>query len=127
MSKYVRFGIDELRPKPDGSNRFILNLSELNPFMESPHFKVKGEPMTIKLLTPGSFMATIDIKDAYLMVPISKERRVLRFEFEGNLYEFLTLPFGLCRAPYIFTKLMEPIIASLRANGFKSSLYLVDW
>ena len=117
-----------LRPKNDGSNRFILNLTELNFFMESPHFKMEDLRTAIKLLAPGSFMATIDIKDAYLMVPISKKsRRFLRFEFEGDLYEFLTLPFGLCIAPYIFTKLMKPIIAFLRARGFKSSVYLDDW
>ena len=38
----------------------------------------------LKLVTPGCFMASIDLKDAYYTVPVEKEhRKFLRFEWEG--------------------------------------------
>jgi hypothetical protein len=71
-------------------------------------------------------MATIDLKDAYFLVPVhTSHRKYLRFRFD-NLYEFTCLPFGLCSAPYIFTKLLKPILTHLRGKGYKLVAYLDD-
>lgn len=72
-------------------------------------------------------MASIDLKDAYLLVPVHKNfQKYLRFSFDGKLYEFLCLPFGLCTASFLFTKLTKPIIHQLRSRGFLSVIYLDD-
>lgn len=72
-------------------------------------------------------MVTIDLKDAYYVIPIKKShRKFLRFSFRGKLWEFCCLPFGLNIAPYIFTKIMRSVIALLRASGFISVVYLDD-
>ncbi|CAH2098732.1 unnamed protein product [Euphydryas editha] len=77
-------------------------------------------------------MATIDLKEAYLLVPIKPEfRKFLRFHFKNNkgnnvTYEFKAMPYGLSIAPRVFTKLMKEVIASLRRRGFKSVIYLDD-
>lgn len=66
------------------------------------------------LLSPGCFMATVDLKDAYLLVSIYKgHRNFLRFSFKGIIYKFTARPFGLASAPYAFTKLMKPVVSTL--------------
>lgn len=72
-------------------------------------------------------MATIDIKDAYFFIRIHPDsKKYLRFLWDGNLYQFNVLPFGLCTAPYVFTKIMKPVVKLLRAGGFMSTIYLDD-
>lgn len=72
-------------------------------------------------------MCTIDLKDAYFLLSIHKEhRKFLRFEFDGNIYEYNCMPFGLNIAPFVFTKLMKPVISCLRERGFLSVIYLDD-
>ena len=73
-------------------------------------------------------MATLDLKEAYFMIPIAYEhRKYLRFYFETNLWEFNCMPFGLSVAPWVFTKLLKPILAHLRSEGFLSVNYLDDF
>lgn len=77
---------------------------------------------------PGYFMATLDLKDAYFLVPVDpRDRKFLRFSFKGRLYQFTCLPFGLCICPYIFTKIMKPVVRRLRSRGLASTLYIDDW
>ncbi|CAD6227319.1 GSCOCG00011975001-RA-CDS, partial [Cotesia congregata] len=73
------------------------------------------------------FMGSVDIKDAYFAIPIHKSnRKYLRFRFQAQLYEFTCLPFGFCESPYVFTKLMKPVMTYLRSMGFLSVIYLDD-
>ena len=60
-------------------------------------------------------MITMDLKDAYLSVPIHADHsKYLRFEWESELWEFTCLPFGLSSAPRVFTKVMKPVIGKVR-------------
>ncbi|XP_068990421.1 uncharacterized protein [Neodiprion pinetum] len=116
-----------LREKPDGSKRFILNLQELNLFINTEHFKLEDLRSACRLLDRYMYMGSVDIKDAYFAIPIHKSRRkYLRFKFQGQVYEFTCLPFGLCESPYVFTKLMKPVMSYLRQKGFLSVIYLDD-
>lgn len=80
--------------------RFILNLRELNTYIKSPHFKLKDWRTVIRLMLPGSYMATF--KDAYLLPIDEHHRKYLRFQWRGMTYEFTALSFGLSTAPFIF-------------------------
>ena len=72
-------------------------------------------------------MAVIDLRDAYYSVPIcTKDRRYLRFQHNGALYEFVCLPNGLSSAPRIFTKLLKPVFSKLRSEGVLLIGYIDD-
>lgn len=117
-----------LVPKPDGSYRFILNLKKLNDFIETEHFLMEDIRTAMKLISRCNYMATLDLEDAYLMVPIHESSTIyLRFIFRGVIYEFVALPFGLNVSPYIFTKIMKPITKLLRLKGLLFVVYLDDW
>ncbi|KAI4491587.1 hypothetical protein M0804_002979 [Polistes exclamans] len=71
--------------------------------------------------------ATLDLKDAYYLVSIDIQyRKYLRFRFNGELYDFTCLPFGLSTALYVFAKILKPLFAILRSQGYISVRYLDD-
>lgn len=116
-----------LIPKSDGSMRFILNLKKLNKFIFTEHFKMEDIRTATKLLSKNNFMINIDLKEAYFLIPIhNTHTQYLRFYFNDVLYEFVALPFGLCSAPYIFTKILQPVMSYLRSKGLLSVRYLDD-
>ena len=116
-----------LVPKTDGTSRFILNLKTLNEFIDPVHFKLEDGRTVCRLLFQNCLMATLDLKDAYYSIPIlEKHRKYLRFYFNGQLYEFKCLPFGLCKAPYVFTKTMKHVVSFLRNKDITMVIYIDD-
>ena len=72
-------------------------------------------------------MVKLDLKDAYLSVPIHpSSQKYLQFSWEGQSWQFRALPFGLSSAPYVFTKLLKPVVSTLRKLGIRIILYLDD-
>lgn len=116
-----------LVPKANGENRFILNLKKLNKFINPPHFKMEDLRTAVKLVSLNSYLASVDLKDAYFLVPIHPHyKKYLRFLFLDVCYEFNCLPFGLNTAPLVFTKIMKPVVEHLRLHGWLSTIYLDD-
>lgn len=116
-----------LRDKSDGSKRFIHNLKNFNKFIKNTHFKMEDKKTVRFLLEENDFSATIDLKDAFFLVPVHKKsRKYLRFSFEGILYEFHCLPFGYKLSPYIFTKILKPVSEFLRSKGIRCVFYIDD-
>ena len=116
-----------LRPKDDGSYRLILNLKKLNEATEYIHFKMDTLSSILCLITPGAYMAKIDIKDAYYSVPIREEdQKKLKFQLDDKLYQFVALPNGYSPGPRKFTKLLKPPLATLRLDGVTLAAYLDD-
>jgi hypothetical protein len=114
-------------PKKDGGNRPVINLKQLNQFLVYEHFKMEGIHMLRDILKPDDYLVKIDLKDAYLTVPIWKHhQKYLRFLWKGTQHEFACLPFGLATAPRVFTILMKPVVAALRQRGIRLVIYLDD-
>ena len=117
-----------LVPKKGGSMRPVIDLSSLNKFIVNEHFQMENLSCLKTLLLPGDFMTNIDLKDAYLSVPVHvSSRKFLRFIWKGTCYQFKALPFGLCSAPRIFTKVLKPVAAFLRRKAIRVLIYLDDF
>jgi ribonuclease HI len=114
-------------PKSDGRSRLVINLRSLNEFVSSPHFKMEDHRSACNLLHEGCYMASVDLKDAYYIVPIHKSHQIyLRFRWQGQLYQYTCVPFGLNAAPRLFTKIMKPVFTYLRKKGNASVCFLDD-
>lgn len=114
-------------PKPNESFRLIVNLKPLNQYIDSHHFKMEDFRTVTTLLQKDDYMASIDLLDAYLFIPIHlSSRKYLRFRWRGKLFEFSCLCFGLSVAPRVFTKVLKPVLNNLRSEGHLSSAYLDD-
>ena len=91
------------------------------------HFKVESLQALKYMLKERDYMCKIDFKDAYFTVPLDKScRHLVRFLWEGNLYEFLCLCFGLGPSPRAFTKILKVPISLLRRLNIRILIYLDD-
>ena len=101
-----------LAMKKTGSFRPILNLRGLNPYLLVEKFRMETLASILLDLQKGMWMISLDLKDAYVHVPIfPSHRKFLRFALtdrQGSLhvYQWKVLPFGLATAPRLFTKLL---------------------
>lgn len=81
----------------DGTYRFILNLKELNDFIE-----------------------------AYYLILINKHRQYLRLSFGLKIYQFNCLSFEIYFTPYLFTK-RHPGFRTLREQNILFLIYLDEY
>ena len=117
-----------LAPKKGGEWRPVIDLSTLNRFMVSPHFKMETPTSILQATQPGQWATSLDLKDAFFHIMIAKpHRKFLRFLVDGRHYQFRALPFGLTMSPYVFTRVMKAVGAYARTLGLKLYLYLDDW
>ena len=66
----------------------------------------------------GAYLAKVDIKNAYRIIPVHPEdRALLGMQWEGALYVDAALPFGLRSAPKIFTNVADALEWMLRERG----------
>jgi len=94
---------------------------------EPPHFKMLSLKELKDTVRAGDWMASIDLKDAYLHVAIArKHRKYLRFTLNGEHYQWRVLPFGVSIAPWLFTRLTAPIAGLLHRRGIRFHIYIDD-
>ena len=116
-----------LVPKKTGDLRPVINLKPLNQFVQRIHFKMENIQMAMNFVSPGDYIVSLDLKDAYFSVPIFQPHcKYLRFIWRDQRYEFTCLPFGYSLAPRVFTKIFKPIVAHLRLNGLRIVIFLDD-
>ena len=116
-----------LREKKDNNHRLILNLKELNKFVLHYHFKMDTLKSALNMTMKRCFMALIGLNDAYYSVPIYNSVQILfAFEFKGKFYKYECLPNGLTSAPKFFTKIMKPVLSTLRRLSYSVVNYLDD-
>ena len=83
--------------------------------------------MALNCISPGNFMVSIDLKDAYFSVPIFQPHlKYLSFLWNFKCYEFTCLLFGYSLAPRVFTKILKPIMAYFRFLGFRIIIFIDD-
>ncbi|CAJ0923067.1 unnamed protein product [Ranitomeya imitator] len=104
-------------PKKDGAVRPILDLKLLNKFVRVRDFRMESLRSVIASLEKGEFLASVDIQDAYLHIPIFPlHQRFLRFAVNNLHFQFTALPFGLASAPRVFTKVMSTVVSILHSR-----------
>ena len=117
-----------LAKKKGGGRRPILNLRDLNKHLKPLSFKMLTHAKLLRTVRRGDWWTSIDLKDAYHHIPIyPPHRKFLRFGFEGKVYEYTVLPFGMSLSPRVFVKITQEAIAPLRHKGIRLLNYIDDW
>ncbi len=115
-------------PKSSGGFTPVVNLKDLNRFVDHFHFKMEGIRVMKGMVRKRDFFTKIDLQDAYLTIPIHPEhRKYLQFVWEGALFQFSCLCFGLSSDPWSLTKILKPLVAFLRRKGIRIIVYLDDF
>ena len=116
VGQYISTYFAVPKARSPGKFRPILNLKKFNRSIKKYKFKMETMAHLRDWLKPGAYCVGIDLKDAFLHVPISPRfRKFLRFHWLGKLLQWIVLPFGLKCSPRILTKVLKPVIAFLRS------------
>ena len=114
--------------KPNGSHRLVANVKKLNTFVKKEKFKLDTVKQVMLLMDSHCWMQTTDLKDAFNAVPLHKDQYALfRFIVKNQHYEFTRMPFGISIGPWVFTKLLKPVIGYFRELGINTLVYLDDF
>ena len=115
------------RINKDGSYRLILNLKCLNSYITHIHFKMESLTDVLYMLTPGVWMASVDLHHAYYSIPVAVHHQpYFSFLWQGVYYQYSFLPNGYAQAPILFTKVLWPPFAYLHRQGHNACC-LKNW
>ena len=95
--------------------RPIIDCRPLNKHMNNTHFKMEDLTTAGTLIRNEDFLTKIDVKDAYLHVPMHPQaRRYLQIKVGEKRLCMNSMPFGINIAPRVFTRIMKAALAPLR-------------
>jgi hypothetical protein len=125
-------------PKQNGDIRLIHDLSRpqggVNKFATETSVVYPILDKALAMIIPGSFLAKVDLKDAYRAVPIHStcfKYTGLSWKFKGDsscTYIYDTrLPFGAAKSCRIFQTLTDCVVRMMQARNFKIIGYLDDF
>ena len=111
--------------------RLILDCSVLNKYVAVPSFKMEDYRTAQSLFDKDGYLFSFDLKDGYhhiLIDPTFRDYLGFKFEWKGKIYyaRYIVAPFGLRDVPYLFTKILRPLVNHWRRSGMKICLYLDD-
>ncbi|XP_039189596.1 kelch-like protein 14 isoform X2 [Crotalus tigris] len=113
-------------PKASGVWRAILDLKGLNYYITYKKFKMQSLRSILGGIRQGDFLASIDLTEAYLHIPIHPaHRRFFRFCYRGRHFQYKALPFGLSSAPRVF-KILDVLATQLRKVPIRIQCYRDD-
>ena len=103
----------------------MINLNNVNKFIPYKHFKMEGLHCLKFLVEQDDLLCKKNLKEAHLPVPLNKNsQKFARFQWSDNIYEFLSLCFGLGPALSFFTELSKVTIVLLRLVNIRIIFYL---
>ena len=114
-----------------GKKRLILDLRYINQFVWKQTFKLDDWRVLFEYAHKGDFMFVWDLSSGYHHLDLfvgHQQYFGFSFEFQGRIryFFFTVLMFGLSTGPYIFTKLLRPLVKHWREQGIKTAVYLDD-
>ena len=115
-----------------GKKRLILDLRHVNLYIFKQKLKCEDLSVALKVMSNGYYLFKFDLKSGYHHVEIFPDhRKYLAFAWDfgdGVLkyFQFAVLPFGLSSAPFLFTKLLKPVVTSWRCKGIPMVIFLDD-
>lgn len=108
--------------------RLVVNFSRLNQLISPYRFWMLIVTQVHLALSPGVWLTTLDLENAYWHIPIAKRfRKFLAVQVLYQTLQFTVLLFGLNLAPRVFTKMMLRVSTELSRRYVNSLMYLDDY
>jgi len=101
--------------KNDGSTRFCVDYRKLSTIARKDAYPLPRVDDSLDTLTGSRWFSTLDLKNGYWQVEMAPEHQhKTAFATQEGLFEFNVMPFGLCKAPATFQRLMDSVLAGLQ-------------
>jgi hypothetical protein len=115
--------------KAEKKPRVVVDLSRnLNDHLEHTYFHYSNVDSAVSLSTPHCWYGKLDLSNCFLSFPLHPSvHRYFIFRFEGALYQFVRMPFGLATAPLVCSQLLSVPSFVLTSLGIKHVRYLDDF
>jgi len=111
-----------------GNARLVIDLRAINRHIRKWVFQYQRLPSLLVTLVRGDHLVSWDVKDAIYHVRILPAHRTFfRFVVAGVVYKPRVLPFGMKLSPWVWTKVMRPVVAALRLQGYRVSAYVDEF
>jgi ribonuclease HI len=116
-----------LVPKKRGEWRKVMDCRKLNKFIVNTTFQMEDQRTAALLIERNQYAVSLDIEKAYHHVPVSREMRpYLSFQYSGEYFRYVGMPFGIRNAPRIFTRIMRAAITEVRRRWEITSVQYLD-
>nr|VZH97142.1 unnamed protein product [Spirometra erinaceieuropaei] len=114
-----------LVPKKDGKLRFCIDYRRLNAVTTRDSFPLSRIDVTLEALAGAQRFSKLELKSCYWQIEMEpKDRPKTAFILPQGLFEFETMPSGLCNAAKHFQRLMHSVLAHLYPHS--CLIYLDD-
>ena len=125
-------------PKGSGGVRLIHDCSKpvgdaVNDYAIREDFKYKTLQDAISMISPGDYLAKVDLQSAYRSVRVSQDERDglgVSWTFEAALHPVFLLdcclPFGHARSCFIFHELSQAVVRIMNSFGFSDVMAYLD-
>ena len=111
----------------EGKRRFCWAGKRINEALDESHFRMEGWEQIAQLVEPGDVAFSLDFEKGYLQVPVKQGmKNFLLFRFDGEIYRFRVMPFGLGDAPKDFSAIVKRVVTIFRKRGFRCVCYIDD-
>jgi hypothetical protein len=101
--------------KPDGSKRFCVDYRKVNACTKKDRYPIPRVDDSLDILSGKQYFTTLDLMSGYWQIPLAEDDiEKTAFITPVGLFEFTTMPFGLCNAPSSFQRAMDSVLAGLK-------------
>ena len=109
--------------------RLVIDLSRnLNDHLRYDYFHYSSVDDAVEASHPGCWYGKLDLSNCFLSFPLHPSvRQYFYFRFDGRLYQFTHMPFGLNTAPRVCTQLLSVVNFALTQAGILDIRYLDDF
>lgn len=109
--------------------RLVIDLScNLNDHLQHDFLHYSTVDDAVEASTPGCWYGKLDLSNCFLSFPLHPSvHRYFCFRFQGVVYQFTHMPFGLSTAPRVCTQLLSVVNYALAKAGVRDICYLDDF
>jgi hypothetical protein len=109
--------------------RLVIDLSRnLNSHLQYEYFQYSSVDDAVEAAWPDCWFGKLDLTNCFLSFPLHPSALpYFCFRFDGKLYQFTHMPFGLSTAPRVCTQLLSVVAFALSQQGIRPVRYLDDF
>ena len=115
-------------PKKNNKHRLVIDCRHINSSMVKPSFSQEGITVVSQLIQEEDILMTIDVKDGFHHIPLHQESQsYVGIYWKGKFYAWCVLCFGIAVAPYLFHKVVRPVVEYLRQEQVRLAPFIDDF